>query len=101
VELVRRYSNHADLQERLSQAARKITPTTDQDQEPPDDTSVSGRDGRAWKVSDRLSDELVEAIIERFLAGEAKHALATRYGVSLSSIKRLLRQKGVRRNYQS
>jgi transposase len=52
-------------------------------------------------VSDRLSDELVEAIIERFLAGEAKHALATRYGVSLSSIKRLLRQKGVRRNYQS
>jgi hypothetical protein len=90
VELVRRYSNHADLQERLSKAARKVTQTTDQDQEPRDETS-SGRTGRDWRLSDRLTERAVSLIIERYQEGATGRSLADEFEISHSSIKRQCR----------
>jgi hypothetical protein len=52
---------------------------------------------KAWRVQDKLSDDDVQALLNDFSAGTAKHVLATRYSISLSSVKRLLRQHGVRR----
>lgn len=50
-----------------------------------------------WRVADRLSDAQVHDLIESFKAGTAKHVLAKRYGISLTSVKTLLRSRGVRR----
>lgn len=47
--------------------------------------------------SERLSEADRQAIIERFRAGSTREQLANEYGVSLSTVKRLLRKAGVRR----
>jgi hypothetical protein len=47
--------------------------------------------GRQWRVRDRLSEAQVRQLVEAFQAGTPKHELAERYGISLSSVKRLLR----------
>jgi DNA invertase Pin-like site-specific DNA recombinase len=52
-------------------------------------------------MRDRLSDEDVSKIIELFQAGAAKQMLAAEFGISLSSVKRLLRERGMRRDQQS
>jgi DNA-directed RNA polymerase specialized sigma24 family protein len=97
VELVRRYSNHADLQERLSQAAHSVTQGGFQDQETSDET-VSGQASRVRRVHDRLSADDIQQITQHFGAGTSKRVLADRFGISLSSVKLLLRQRGVKRN---
>jgi DNA-directed RNA polymerase specialized sigma24 family protein len=51
---------------------------------------------RVSRVSDRLTDEQQQAIIASFQAGTSKQTLAERYGTSISSVKRLLREHGVR-----
>lgn len=96
VELVRRYSNRSDLQERLAGACQRAAGRDDSQQEP-DDSAVNGRASGVWRVQDRLSDEDVAEIIGQFRAGTAKHALAVQFGISLSSVKTLLRQRGIRR----
>jgi hypothetical protein len=100
VELTRRYSNHADLHERLAQAAQRAL-STNQDQEVPDACIVRGRATGVWRVHDRLSERDVIEIIEQFRAGKPKHSLADQFGISLSSVKLLLRQRGVRREEPS
>jgi DNA-directed RNA polymerase specialized sigma24 family protein len=47
--------------------------------------------------SEHLSEANRQAIIERFMAGTTREQLAAEYGVSLSTVKRLLRKAGVRR----
>jgi hypothetical protein len=51
---------------------------------------------RLWRIADRLSEEQIAALIDAFVAGTPKHVLATRYGVSLTAVKDLLRARGVR-----
>ena len=92
VELVRRYSNRADLQERLGQALQRAFVRTMPLHTLPGG-SVRGREPSVWRLRDRLSDGDVRLITERFRAGTAKHVLADEFGVSLSSIKSLLRQQ--------
>lgn len=47
--------------------------------------------------SEHLSDADAQAIIEGFKAGSTREQLAEEFGVSLSTVKRLLRKAGVRR----
>ena len=98
MELVRRYSNRADLQERLTQAVLNIARTDNQDQEL-STSSVDGRAPRMWRVRDRLAAGDIEQLIAEFLAGTSKRVLAERYAVSFSTVKNILRQHGARRAY--
>ena len=100
VELVRRYSNRADLHERLTQAALNITRTDNQDHELPS-SSAAGRTPRVWRVRDRLGDAAIDQLIAEFLAGTPKRVLAERYAVSFSTVKNILRQHGARRALHS
>ncbi len=45
-----------------------------------------------WQVSDRLSAEDVGTLLQAFRAGTPKWQLAEMYGISLTSVKRLVRQ---------
>lgn len=49
------------------------------------------------RVRDRLSEQDVAALVENFRSGTPAHVLAKRYGVGETSVKALLRQRGVRR----
>jgi DNA invertase Pin-like site-specific DNA recombinase len=49
--------------------------------------------GRQWRVRDRLSEAEVRQLVKAFQAGTTKHELAERYGISLSSVKRVLRRQ--------
>jgi hypothetical protein len=98
VELVRRYSNRPDLQERLAQAHHRASQRTGQDLDSATLT-VSGRVPGAWRVRDRLTETDVQYIITEFLSGTSKRVLADRYAVSLSTVKNILRKHGVRRPY--
>ena len=96
MELVRRYCNRPDLQERL--AAARLRASQQGGQTPgSDDATVSGRIPGVWRVRDRLTDEDVQSLISDFLSGKSKRALTERYAVSLSTVKRILRKHGVRR----
>ena len=96
VELVRRYSNRADLQERLAEARSRASQLSQQ--EPgAHSVALSARVSRTWRVRDRLTDADVECLIAEFLAGTPKRVLAERYAVSFSTVKNILRKHGVRR----
>jgi hypothetical protein len=90
VEVLRRYSNFPDLVKRVQEVLRRIE-ENDRDDEP--GVHSTGHGGGLVPVRERLGEADVHAIVERFRAGEAKHRLATEYGISLSSVKRLLRGK--------
>ena len=94
VEIVAHYSNTPDLLIDLRRTCQALAESTVQDEEPglpphPPD--------RMWRVCDKLSDHEVQTIVNEFKAGVPKHQLAERYSVSVSSIKRLLRQHDVKR----
>ena len=52
-----------------------------------------GRADRPWALADRLSQVQVQDIAESFIASVAQRNLAERYGISMSSAKRLLREQ--------
>jgi hypothetical protein len=54
----------------------------------------SARSPREWRVGDRLSEADTERLVTDFTAGTSKRKLAEQYGISESSIKRLIRQHG-------
>jgi len=96
VELERRYSNRFDLHERLAEVCRKARERSDHDDE---DTDVGARSSaaRPWSIRNRLSNDDILQIIAEFLAGTSKRLLAERYAISVTSVKTILRQHGVRR----
>ena len=95
MELVRRYSNRADLLERLQRVAVRAGSLGEQAYE--DGDTVRGRTPRVWRVRDRLTDDDINGLIADFLAGIPKRVLAEQHGVSFSTVKNILRQHGVRR----
>ena len=89
---MRRYSNRPDLLGPMLEVLRRIE-EVDKTEEP---GGVESREAGSMRPSDRLSEVDVREIIARFRAGEPKHKLAAAYGMSLSTMKRLLRTRGVR-----
>jgi len=85
---MRRYSNRPDLLGPLLEVLRRIE-AGDRADEP---GGVVSREGGSLRPSDRLSEADVREIAERFRAGVPKHRLAAEYGMSLSTMKRLLRK---------
>jgi len=87
VEVLRRYSNRGDLVKSVQTVLRRIE-EADQTDEP--GVLSTGRDG--GPVRKRLSEADLAELVASFRAGTPKHELAARYGVSLSSVKRVLRR---------
>jgi hypothetical protein len=88
VEVMRRYSNRPDLLGPLLEVLRRIE-AGDRDDEM--GVCATGRGGGLTPVRERLSvDELAELVASR-RAGTRLRDLATQYGISLSSAKRILR----------
>lgn len=56
------------------------------------------RERRQVRVRDRLREEDVAELVRRFVAGATREALVAQYGISLSSVKRLLRSENRSRN---
>jgi hypothetical protein len=54
---------------------------------------VHSREGGPLRASGRLSEADVRGIVDQFRTGVPKHRLAKEYGMSLSTMKRLLRQR--------
>jgi DNA invertase Pin-like site-specific DNA recombinase len=52
---------------------------------------------RRWKIRDRFSEDEIAQIVKAFKAGTPKHELAKRFGMNLRSLKKLLREEGVKR----
>jgi hypothetical protein len=57
----------------------------------PDPARAPQNIGKTWALDRRLSDEVRRAIVSAYQEGIRQQALADRYEVSLSSIKRLIR----------
>jgi len=49
------------------------------------------------KLHDRLSDQKIDELITAFKTGVPKRVLAERYGINIISVKKLLRERGVKR----
>jgi len=49
------------------------------------------------KLHDRLSDQKIDELVTAFQTGMPKHILAERYDINIKSVKKLLRERGVRR----
>lgn len=54
------------------------------------DVAVSAR--QPWRVADRLGADELDRLLADWRNGTSKPTLARRYGISLSSVKRILRQ---------
>jgi transposase len=51
-----------------------------------------------WRVSDRLSETDLCSLVSGYRAGTTARELAEQFNISKSSVKRLLREQGIRRS---
>ena len=56
----------------------------------------TGRKPRVWSMDERLSPETIAAMIADYRAGSIGKEIAEKYGISLSSVRRLMRKHGGR-----
>jgi hypothetical protein len=95
VELLAAYSNRPELLRPVADLLRRV-----ERHEPEQEEEVKSRT-RTWSTRDRLAPGDIDALIELFLDGTPKTQLAVKFAISLSSVKRLLRQHRVRRQTSS
>jgi hypothetical protein len=95
VEVATHYSNTPDLLVDLRHTIETVTGTTVEDDE--SDVSVTAPADRSWHVRERLSSADIDQLVESFEAGSTILELVARYGIGQTSVKRLLRERGVRR----
>jgi hypothetical protein len=98
VELVTHYSNTPELLSDLRRTVEAVTEMMVEDEEA--DLSEGAPGDRSWRIKDRLSAVDLDQLVESFKRGTTIPELVARYGISRSSIKSLLRQRGVRRSHR-
>lgn len=86
MELLRRYYNRPDLLGPMLEVLRRIREGDRSDLQ----NCIESRG--AVRPSDRLSEADVSEIVIRFGAGTPQHKLAAEYGISISTLKRILRK---------
>jgi DNA invertase Pin-like site-specific DNA recombinase len=52
---------------------------------------------RSWSMHDRLSAEDLHTMIDLYTSGATRAQVAQRFGISVSSVKRVLREHGIRK----
>jgi hypothetical protein len=93
VDLIQAYSNRLDLADALVSAVRQLRQAQEQTTEPAHSVRSTPAPSR-WRVGDRLTEADATRLVAAFTAGTSKRKLAERYGISESSVKRLIRQQG-------
>jgi DNA-directed RNA polymerase specialized sigma24 family protein len=91
VEVLKAYSHTPDQLYDLRKAREVVR--GDASNEPDDPQPPQPR---PWSMADRLSPEDVQAMIEKYHAGTIAQDLAAQYGISVKSVRRLLRKHGAR-----
>lgn len=69
----------------------------DEQQPMPNPAQLSYHRHRRWRVRNRLSEQDIAEMVSACKAGTPKPVLAKRYGIALRSLKKLLREEGVKR----
>jgi hypothetical protein len=92
VDLVTAYSKRPDLAESLVRAVQHIERARERASGQPMSVRSQGRSDRQWRVVDRLSDANIRLLVTAFEDGTPKWKLAEQYGISESSVKRLVRK---------
>jgi hypothetical protein len=87
VELVRLYSN-PDVPDIVARAAQAVTHVRLDHNSAA--SPLSAR--RRWRLVDRLGEQVIRELLTESRAGTPQRELAERYGISVSSVKRILRQ---------
>jgi DNA invertase Pin-like site-specific DNA recombinase len=93
--VVRRYSNRPDLLEQLRKVAVILSDVSEDDWAGAKVTT--GCVIRSRRLRDRFSSEDLQTMIDLYRLGTAAKQVAEKFGVSLRSVKRLLRERGVGR----
>jgi hypothetical protein len=91
VDLIRHYSNRPDLLDDLGRTVCRLGQLAPEPAQGRRSVSSTGRMGRKWALRDRLGPDDVRGLVEGFRAGMSKRKLARQYGISESSVKRILR----------
>lgn len=96
MDLLTAYSKRLDLLSALVSAVERLR--AKDAEEPETGRSVrSEQTPRVWRVSDRLSEAELHSLVSHYLAGTTARELAEQFKISKSSVKRLLRERGIRR----
>jgi DNA invertase Pin-like site-specific DNA recombinase len=97
VELLRRFSNREMAVDQAKRVLERMAANdrTDIPTMLNGGTSVdaAGADPQPWRVADRLGADELDRLLADWRNGTAKTTLARRYGISLSSVKRILRRR--------
>jgi len=93
VDLIGAYSKRLDLADALVRTLDRLGRAQDQSSQPLNvSVKSTGRSQREWRVADRLTDADVRSLVVAFQSGTPKWKLAEQYGISESSVKRLVRK---------
>lgn len=91
VDLVTAYSKRHDLLYDLEEALRQLGKAQEDSSTEPQSVRSTGRIGHKHALQDRLSDEDRRKIVLSYEDGELRRDIAERYGISVSSVARVLR----------
>lgn len=96
MDLLIAYSKRLDLLSELVGAVERVR--VEDGERPETGRSVrSGQAPRVWRVSDRLDEADLCNLVSGYRAGTTARELAEQFNISKSSVKRLLREHGIRR----
>ncbi len=96
MDLLRAYSKRPDLLFELVSAVEHLQVKDTQTA----DTWRSVRSEhapRVWRISDRLTEADIHSIVSSCRAGRTARELAEQFKISKSSVKQILRERGIRR----
>lgn len=97
MELLEQFSNRPDVLYDLEEGERQLLKAQDETTERVSVRSVKTprRVGPAPTAEERLGEQNVSTLLRQYRDGTPAEVLAERFGVSLSSVRRLLRRHGV------
>jgi hypothetical protein len=102
VHLLGRYLNQPEWHHDLRTAWSAVSDTNDQEEVPGlGGLTGSGQVPRHHAIVDRLAPSDIESLINLYLAGAPARSLAERYSISETTVKTLLRKRGIRRGRRS
>lgn len=96
MDLLHHYSNTPELLSDLRRTVEAVTSIMVEEDEP--NVTLTAPGGSDWRVRDRLKAAEIDQLVDAFKYGATIPELVTCYGICQSSVKKLLRERGVRRS---